>query len=149
MVLVHYIGTGKLWWINENSLYAQTHSVLHGIEYTVKRYLLLNSSISAVLHAEMDALTRTTKNEISTHRATLYTTLHPCFNCARYIVQMGVQRVVYYSDWKIDSKNFKAEEARRVLNDTKFKQYGREVGTEHGLSAMKPDKSDPGVPEKR
>ena len=75
----------------------------------------------------MDALTRTTKNEISTRRATLYTTLHPCNMCARYIVQMGVQRVVYYSDWNIDK--FNPQEARRILNDTKFKQFGKEVGT--------------------
>ena len=75
----------------------------------------------------MDALKGTTKNEISTHRATLYTTLHPCSNCARYIVLMGVQRVVYYSDWKIDK--FNPQEARKILNDTKFKQYSKEVGT--------------------
>jgi dCMP deaminase len=80
-----------------------------------------------VFHAEMDALKQTTKSEIWTHRASLYTTLHPCSMCARYIVLMGLQRVVFYSDWK--SGKFKTKEARKILADSKFKQYPKEVGS--------------------
>jgi deoxycytidylate deaminase len=82
-----------------------------------------------VFHAEMDALKQTTKSEIWTHRASLYTTLHPCSMCARYIVLMGLQRVVFYSDWKIGKESFKAKEARKILADSKFKQYPKEVGS--------------------
>ena len=27
LILVHHIGTGKLWWINENSLYSESHAL--------------------------------------------------------------------------------------------------------------------------
>lgn len=54
-----------------------------------------------VLHAESNAITKCAMSTDSTKDSTLYTTMSPCFNCAKLIIQAGIKEVYYeeeYSD---------------------------------------------------
>jgi len=48
-----------------------------------------------VLHAESNAITKLARSTNSSAGATLYCTLAPCFQCAKLIIQSGIERVVY------------------------------------------------------
>lgn len=48
-----------------------------------------------VLHAESNAITKCAKWGSSTEGCTIYTTLSPCVECAKLIIQAGIRRVVY------------------------------------------------------
>lgn len=53
-----------------------------------------------VVHAEQNLLAFCAKEGIATNGLTMYTTLSPCTNCAKYIVQAGIVRVVYLNRYK-------------------------------------------------
>ena len=53
-----------------------------------------------VLHAESNAITKLARSTQSSCGATLYTTLSPCFDCAKLIVQAGIKRVVYKEPYR-------------------------------------------------
>jgi|6_EtaG_2_1085325.scaffolds.fasta_scaffold11282_4 dCMP deaminase len=55
-----------------------------------------------VLHAESNAITKLAKGTSSSEGATLYTTLSPCFECAKLIVQSGIRRVVCGELYRLD-----------------------------------------------
>jgi len=48
-----------------------------------------------VLHAESNAIAKVARTTSSSEGSTLYTTLSPCYDCAKMIHQAGVVRVVY------------------------------------------------------
>jgi len=48
-----------------------------------------------VLHAESNAITKLARSTNSSSGATLYVTCSPCFDCAKLIIQSGIERVVY------------------------------------------------------
>lgn len=48
-----------------------------------------------VLHAEANAITKVAKTNQSSDGATLYITASPCIECAKLIVQAGIERVVF------------------------------------------------------
>jgi len=48
-----------------------------------------------VLHAESNAITKLARSTNSSEGATLYVTCSPCFDCAKLIIQAGIERVVY------------------------------------------------------
>ena len=50
---------------------------------------------SEVLHAESNAITKLARSTNSSEGATLYVTCSPCFDCAKLIIQSGIERVVY------------------------------------------------------
>lgn len=56
-----------------------------------------------VLHAEANALSKIMKSTQSSDSATLYTTLSPCKECSKLILQSGIKRVVYLDDYKCDA----------------------------------------------
>ncbi len=47
------------------------------------------------LHAESNAIMKVARSTNSSVGATIYCTLGPCFECAKQIVQAGIQRVVF------------------------------------------------------
>lgn len=68
-----------------------------------------------VLHAETNAITKCAKFLNSTEGSTLYVTLSPCIDCAKFIVQSGIKRVVF-------------EELYRDMSGINFlKKYGIQV----------------------
>ena len=53
-----------------------------------------------VLHAETNAITKLAKSTQSSDGATMYITIAPCFECSKLIIQSGISRVVYASDYR-------------------------------------------------
>ncbi len=47
------------------------------------------------VHAEVNAIAFAAKHGIMIEGATLYTTLAPCFNCAKIIVNSGIKKVYF------------------------------------------------------
>jgi dCMP deaminase len=54
-----------------------------------------NNTLSWVLHAEANAITKLSKSTLSSDGSTLYVTLSPCFECSKLIIQSGVKKVVF------------------------------------------------------
>jgi len=53
-----------------------------------------------VLHAEANAITKLVKKGQSSTGSTLYITMSPCRECSKLIIQSGISRVVYSSNYK-------------------------------------------------
>lgn len=53
-----------------------------------------------VLHAEANAISKLAKSNISSEGSTLYTSVSPCMECAKMIIQCGIIRVVYSRDYR-------------------------------------------------
>ena len=53
-----------------------------------------------VLHAEANAITKVAKAGNSSEGATLYITTSPCIECAKLIIQSGIERVVYSEEYR-------------------------------------------------
>ena len=54
-----------------------------------------------VLHAEANAITKVAKSNNSSAESTLYVTDSPCIECAKLIIQAGIERVVYSKLYRI------------------------------------------------
>ena len=54
-----------------------------------------------VLHAEANAITKVAASSNSSQGATIYVTSAPCIECAKLIIQSGIQRVVYSEKYRI------------------------------------------------
>lgn len=48
-----------------------------------------------VMHAEANAITKLSKSNSNCEGATIYTTLSPCIECSKLILQSGIIRVVF------------------------------------------------------
>lgn len=53
-----------------------------------------------VLHAEANAILKVAKNTLSSKGGVLYTTLSPCVECSKLIIQADISRVVYMDEYK-------------------------------------------------
>lgn len=56
-----------------------------------------------VLHAEANAILKLSSSTQSAKGATLYLTMSPCKECSKLILQSGITKVVYTSDYSDDS----------------------------------------------
>lgn len=52
------------------------------------------------IHAEINAIAFAAKHGIATEKSTLYTILGPCYDCAKAIINSGIERVVYGIDYR-------------------------------------------------
>ena len=55
-----------------------------------------------VLHAEANAITKIARSGNSSDGATMYVTASPCIECAKLIIQSGIQRVVYSEKYRLE-----------------------------------------------
>lgn len=51
------------------------------------------------LHAEQNAILQAAKLGVPTDGASIYVTCQPCNNCAKMIINAGIQKVVYEGDY--------------------------------------------------
>ncbi|RWS17070.1 centrosomal protein of 44 kDa-like isoform X2 [Dinothrombium tinctorium] len=72
---------------------------------------ILDTKYPYVCHAEMNAILN--KNSADVLNCTLYTSLFPCNECAKLIIQSGIKNVVYVVDKYKDKAEFIA--SRRLL----------------------------------
>ena len=68
---------------------------VHKINYTTKWY---------VLHAESNAIAKMARTINACEGATLYTTMSPCKECAKLIIQAGIKEVVFKELYDTDSE---------------------------------------------
>ncbi|MCM1033669.1 MAG: dCMP deaminase family protein [Odoribacter sp.] len=54
-----------------------------------------------VLHAEANAITKVARSNNSSDGSTLYVTASPCVECAKLIIQAGINRVVFNELYRI------------------------------------------------
>jgi dCMP deaminase len=59
-----------------------------------------NVTLPTVLHAESNAITKACKSPISTEGSTIYCTHSCCVECAKLIIQSGINRFVYLEDYR-------------------------------------------------
>lgn len=52
------------------------------------------------VHAEQNAISQAAKFGISVEGATLYTTMFPCYTCAKMLVNVGIEKVVAEYDYQ-------------------------------------------------
>lgn len=53
------------------------------------------------VHAEANAIAYAARHGIATEGADLYSTHLPCLKCAELIVNAGIRRVLYYTDYRV------------------------------------------------
>lgn len=71
-----------------------------------------------VLHAESNAISKCAKSIESSEGSVLYTTLSPCLECAKLIIQSGIKEV-YFADYYKDPAGIKLLEKAKI-NVTKI-----------------------------
>ena len=59
-----------------------------------------NKTKPYVLHAEANAITKVAQSNNSSQGATLYVTSSPCMECAKLIIQAGIDRVVFSDSYR-------------------------------------------------
>jgi dCMP deaminase len=60
----------------------------------------LGYDVCICVHAEQNALLSAARFGIPVEGAVLYTTLRPCFNCAKELIQARVHAAYYLHDWR-------------------------------------------------
>lgn len=61
--------------------------------------------ICICVHAEQNAVLSAARFGISVAGSTVYSTLRPCFNCSKAMLQSKVSRVVFIKDWNHPDTN--------------------------------------------
>ena len=69
------------------------NGVPHGVNDLPERYVR-PEKYSWIEHAERNALNKAARRGVSLKNGILYTTLYPCVECARSIIQVGIKRIV-------------------------------------------------------
>jgi dCMP deaminase len=62
-----------------------------------------NKTLSYVVHAEMNMISKLAKGTESSEGCTVFITHSPCIECAKLIFQSGVKDVYYNEDYRDDS----------------------------------------------
>ena len=57
------------------------------------------------VHAEQNTVLTAARFGIETEGSTVYTTLRPCFNCTKAMLQAQVYKVVFLKNWKHPNEN--------------------------------------------
>jgi len=62
-----------------------------------------NKTLSYVIHAEANLVSKAAAEGLSLRDSTVYVTTAPCDNCSLLLIQSGVKRVVFSTPYKTDS----------------------------------------------
>jgi len=60
--------------------------------------------VCVCVHAEQNALLAAARFGIAVEDAAIYTTMKPCFGCAKQLLQAGVRGVYYLHEWEPDQE---------------------------------------------
>jgi dCMP deaminase len=72
----------------------------HCIDEGVGCLLNVEGKCIRTIHAEQNAIAVASKNGISTDGGTLFSTVEPCYSCAKMIIAAGIKRVVYVEEYR-------------------------------------------------
>ena len=81
----------------------------------------LDSKYLYVCHAELNAILNCASGNV--RGCTVYTTLFPCNECAKAIIQSGIAEVVYMSDKYAESDSVLASKRMFATAGVKFREY--------------------------
>ncbi len=81
----------------------------------------MESKYLYVCHAELNAILNC--NTGTVRGCTVYTTLFPCNECAKAIIQSGIAEVVYYSDKYADTDSTRASKRMFDTAGVKYRPY--------------------------
>lgn len=90
----------------------------------------LNTKYMYVCHAELNAILNHASGTGTLKGARIYTTLFPCNECAKALIQSGIRKVIYYEDKYADSDSVKASKRMFDLVGIAYEPYrptGREL----------------------
>ena len=90
----------------------------------------LKTKYMYVCHAELNAILNHASGTGSLRGARIYTTLFPCNECAKALIQSGISKVIYYSDKYADTDSVKASKHMFNLVSIEYEPYqptGRSV----------------------
>ncbi len=93
----------------ENCLEAGCRKQKYGVNFETK-----GSGQCVALHAEVNALSEVSKEKA--HGSILYTVYYPCADCAKEIVNSGIEEIVYLKEYKEPS-----ELAKELFDTRKIK----------------------------
>jgi dCMP deaminase len=71
------------------------------------------------VHAEQNAILAAARFGIAVEGGTLYTTMRPCFGCAKELLQAKIERVVYLHEWSPDDPDPKMK-AKKIAEYKKI-----------------------------
>ena len=82
--------------------------------------------LSRAIHAEQNAIIQAAKVGISIQDSTLYVTTHPCFTCAKMLINAGVQEIIYKEGYPDEfSREILKEAGIRVIQFDKLMKKGK------------------------
>ncbi len=81
----------------------------------------LDSKYLYVCHAELNAILNCGLGNV--RGCTVYTTLFPCNECAKAIIQSGIKNIVYMSDKYAETDGVKASKKMFTTAGVSFRQY--------------------------
>ena len=65
-------------------------------------HLMLDGHCVRTIHAETNAIIQAALHGVSTRGCTCYVTHFPCINCTKELINAGVTRLVYSTDYRMD-----------------------------------------------
>lgn len=92
-----------------------------------------NSKYPYVCHAELNAILNHASGTGSLRGARIYTTLFPCNECAKALIQSGIKKVIYYEDKYPDSDSVIASKRMFDMVGIVYERY-RPTGRTVALS---------------
>ena len=81
----------------------------------------LNSKYAFVCHAELNAILNYSGGSLKGTR--IYSTLFPCNECAKAIIQSGIREVIYLSDKYADTDGVRASKRMFDLVGIRYREY--------------------------
>ena len=83
----------------------------------------LKTKYAYVCHAELNAILNS--STASLKNAILYTTLFPCNECAKAIIQSGISEIIYLSDKYADTPSVIASKRMFDMVGIKYREYNK------------------------
>ena len=93
----------------------------------------LKTKYMYVCHAELNAILNHASGTGSLRGARIYTTLFPCNECAKALIQSGIKKVIYYEDKYPDSDSVIASKRMFDMVGIVYERY-RPTGRTVALS---------------
>ncbi|WP_314208206.1 ComE operon protein 2 [Vagococcus salmoninarum] len=91
-------------------------------------YVVDNHCVRTI-HAEMNAILQCAKFGVPTENAEIYVTHFPCLQCTKMILQAGIKKIHYLSDYRNDdyAMNLIKNNGAEVAQVTLSKQYFTDI----------------------
>jgi len=93
-----------------------------------------NNKYPYVIHAEMNALLNYKGDGKDLDGSTVYVTLFPCHECAKFLAQAGIKRIVYLSDKYMDTEDNIMSKTCLEYCNIKYEQINQSLQNKYILS---------------